>query len=97
VDGRLGFANSSTCALEFAEPGVVGGWGGSVLPIQALAHSNLQDQGEWLVGQRRVVDAQGESVLPIQALACLNLQNQEWWVDGETWFCQFKHLRARIC
>ena len=23
--GGLGFANSSTCALEFAEPGVVGG------------------------------------------------------------------------
>ena len=33
VHRGLGFANSSTCALEFAELGVVGGWGGSVLPI----------------------------------------------------------------
>jgi len=40
---------------------------------------------------------QGDSVLPIRALARSNLQNQEWWVDGETQFCQFEHLCARIC
>ena len=59
-EGTLGFANSSTCALEFAGPRVVDVQGDSVLPIRALAHSNLQDRGRWLVGQRR-----GQSVLPI--------------------------------
>ena len=91
-EGTLGFANSSTCALEFAGPRVVDAQGDSVLPIRALAHSNLQDRGRWLVGQRM-----GHSVLPIRALARSNLQDRGWWMCRRTRFCQFEHLRARIC
>jgi len=44
-EGTLSFANSSTCALEFAGPGVVDAQEDSVLPIRALACSNLQNWG----------------------------------------------------
>ena len=49
--GGVGFANSSTCVLEFAEPRVVGGRGDLVLPIQALACSNLLNQEWWVDGE----------------------------------------------
>ena len=48
-----------------------------------------------MVGQ-----GQEHSVLPIQASACSNLQNQDGgWLakSGNAQFCQFEHLRARIC
>ena len=108
----LGFANSSTCALEFAGPRVVDAQGDSVLPIRALACSNLQNQGWRWTGrlgfansstcalefaEPGVVGGRGGSVLPIRALARSNLQDRGGWMPRGTRFCQFKHLRARIC
>jgi len=54
--GKLGFANSSTCALEFAGPRVVGAQGDSVLQNQAQKCSNLQAQGGGEVGEARSKD-----------------------------------------
>jgi len=69
--GRLGFANSSTCALEFAGPRGVVGWAKE----GTLGFANSSTCALQFAGPR-VVDAQGDLVLPIRALARLNLQNR---------------------
>ena len=93
--GRLGFANLSTCALEFAglREWLVGQRRGHpVLPIRALARSNLQDRGWWM--RRGTWFCQFEH---LRAQICRTEGSGLLDKGGDTRFCQFEHLRARIC
>jgi len=89
--GGFCFANSSTCALEFAGPRVVDAQGDSVLPIRALAHLNLQNRGE-MGGEARFCQFEH-----LRTRICRTEGSGWLGKGGDTWFCQFEYLHTRIC